>query len=98
MLFAMLQEQHNTQITSMEATNKANMDAMMECMNALVAAGGANKENIVPPGTTPMTGKKHHCPNCKKMVLHKAADCDKTNALTVGSRPSHRLDRDRGQR
>jgi hypothetical protein len=29
------------QITQMEAMNKANMDAMMEQMNALVAAGGA---------------------------------------------------------
>ena len=65
----------------MEATNKANMDAMMERMNALMAAG-ANKENVVPPGVTPPTGgpkrpraKKHQCPNCKKMVLHKAQDC-----------------------
>jgi len=81
MLFAMLQEQHDKQIASMEATNKANMDAMMERMNALVVAGH-NKENVVPPGTA-LTGggpkrpraKKHHCPNCKKMVLHKAMEC-----------------------
>ena len=65
----------------MEATNKANMDAMMERMNALVAAG-YNKENVIPPGATPTGGgpkrpraKKHHCPNCKKMVIHKATDC-----------------------
>jgi hypothetical protein len=72
MLFAMLQEQHNKQIAQMEATNKANMDAMLERMNALVAAV-ANKENTPPTGVTP--AKKHHCPNCKKMVLHKAQDC-----------------------
>jgi hypothetical protein len=30
MLFAMLQDQHKKQIAQMEATNKANMDAMME--------------------------------------------------------------------
>jgi hypothetical protein len=78
MLFAMLQEQHDKQIASMEATNKANMDAIMERMNALVAAG-YNKENVIPPGATPTGGgpkcpraKKHHCPNCKKMVIHKA--------------------------
>ena len=78
MLFAMLQEQHDKQIAKMEATNKANMDAMMERMNALVA----NKENTPPIGVTPAAGgpkrpraKKHHCPNCKKMVLHKAKDC-----------------------
>ncbi len=81
MLFAMLQEQHDKQIASMEATNKANMEAMMERMNALVAAG-YNKENVILPGTTPTSGgpkrpraKKHHCPNCKKMVIHKAKDC-----------------------
>jgi hypothetical protein len=81
MLFAMLQEQHEKHIATMEATNKANMDAMMERMNALVAAG-SNKENVVPPGTVPAGGgpkrprpKKHHCPNCKKMVIHKATDC-----------------------
>jgi hypothetical protein len=73
MLFAMLQEQHDKQIASMEATNKANMEAMMERMNALVAAG-YNKENVVPGGTTQTGGgpkrpraKKHHCPHCKKM-------------------------------
>ena len=81
MLFAMLQEQHEKQIASMEATNKANMEAMMERMNALVAAG-YNKENVVPGSTTQTGGgpkcpraKKHHCPNCKKMVIHKATDC-----------------------
>ena len=47
MLFAMLQEQHEKQIASMEATNKANMEAMMERMNALVSAGN-NKEHIAP--------------------------------------------------
>ena len=69
MLFAMLQEQHDKQIAQMEATNKANMDAMLERMNALVAAG-ANKENTPPTGATPAAGgpkrpraKKHHCPN-----------------------------------
>jgi hypothetical protein len=36
-LFAMLQEQHNRQITVMTATNKANMDIMMERMNTLVS-------------------------------------------------------------
>jgi predicted RNA-binding Zn-ribbon protein involved in translation (DUF1610 family) len=81
MLFAMLQEQHDKQIASMEATNKANMDAMMERMNAVVALG-YNKENVIPPGATSAGGgtkrpraKKHHCPNCKKMVIHKATDC-----------------------
>ncbi len=55
MLFAMLQDQHAKQIAQMEATNKTNMDAVMEQMNALVAAGGArqarqpNKKENTPP-------------------------------------------------
>ncbi len=39
-LFTMLQEQHNKQIVAMAAANKkANIDAMMERINALVAGG-----------------------------------------------------------
>ncbi len=38
-MFAMLQEQRNKQIAAMTATNKANMDAMMERMNAILAGG-----------------------------------------------------------
>jgi hypothetical protein len=60
MLFAMLQEQHNKQIAAMAATNKANMDAMMERMNALMAGRGGDrrtpaqqtdKENTPPAGS-----------------------------------------------
>jgi hypothetical protein len=56
MLFAMLQDQHTKQIAQMEATNKANMEAMMEKMNALVASNATrqthqpDKENIPPGG------------------------------------------------
>jgi hypothetical protein len=60
MLFAMLQEQHNKQMATMAASNKANMDAMMEWMNVLVAASGGrrsnNKENKPPTGNTTPTG------------------------------------------
>jgi hypothetical protein len=63
MLFAMLQEQHDKQIAAMTATNKANIDAMMERMNALVTGGGRKQpthqdkeitptvENILPTST-----------------------------------------------
>jgi hypothetical protein len=56
MLFTMLQEQHNKQIKAMAATNKANMDAMMERINAIMAGGGEkrttqqDKENTPPRG------------------------------------------------
>jgi hypothetical protein len=58
LLFSMLQEQHEKQMATMAASNKANMDTMMEKMNALVAAGGDrrtgnnDKENQPPAGAT----------------------------------------------
>jgi len=39
----MLQEQHDKQIAAMAATNKANMVAMMEWMNAIVAGRGGDR-------------------------------------------------------
>ncbi len=45
MLFAMLQEQHEKQMATMAASNKANIDAMMERMNTLVTAGGGRRSN-----------------------------------------------------
>ncbi len=55
MLFAMLQEKHNKQIMAMTATNKVNMDAMMERMNAILAGGGEKRtaqhdKDNPPPG------------------------------------------------
>ena len=76
MLFAMLQEQHDKQISAMAATNKANMEAMMEKINALVAgrnrrtpAQQPDKENLPPPGTN--IGHPVH-PDTKKPRKKKA--------------------------
>ena len=76
MHFAMLQEQHDKQIAAMAATNKANMEAMMEKMNALVAgrdrripAQQPDKENLPPPGTN--TGHPVN-PDTKKPRKKKA--------------------------
>jgi hypothetical protein len=44
MMFALLQEQHQLQIEAMAAANKATMEAMMECMNALVIAQGGKQK------------------------------------------------------
>ena len=96
LLFTMLQEQHEKQLATMAAANKANMDAMMEKMNALVTAGnGRNKENT-PPATTPTTTrggtagggdvvkkpkrKKTLCPNCKSFVFHSHDKCYELDA------------------
>jgi hypothetical protein len=61
MLFRMLQDQHAKQIAQMEETNKSNMDAMMEKMNALVAAGRARQAYQPDKVNTP-SGKKCHPP------------------------------------
>jgi hypothetical protein len=93
MLFAMLQEQHDKQIAAMTATNKANMDAMMERMNAMVAGKGndrrtiqiqqPDKENISPEDTNQPKKprkKKALCPHCKTFVLHKPENCNELEA------------------
>jgi hypothetical protein len=56
MLFAMLQEQHNRQIAAMTATNKANMDAMMERMNAVVTGGAGRRPTHQDKESTPTVG------------------------------------------
>jgi hypothetical protein len=88
MLFAMLQEQHNKQIAAMTATNKANMDAMMERMNAMVTGKGddrrkipsqqPDKENTPPDDTNQIKRPRKKmalCPHCKRWVLHKFENC-----------------------
>jgi hypothetical protein len=56
MLFAMLQEQHDRQIAAMTATNKANLDAMMERMSALVTGGAGRHPTHQDKESTPTVG------------------------------------------
>ncbi len=56
MLFPMLQEQHDRQIVAMTATNKANMDAMIEWMNALVTGGAGRCQTHQDKESTPTVG------------------------------------------
>ncbi len=58
-MFAMLQEQHDKQIAAMTATNKANMDAMMERMNAIMPGGRKKKTAQQDKENTPHGGNKH---------------------------------------
>ncbi len=96
LLFAMLQDQHAKQIGQMEATNKTNMDAMMEQMNAPVAARDVRVNT--PPGSNviPLGGgarakkprrKKALCPNCKCFVMHKPAYCFELEANKASCYP-----------
>ena len=91
MMFALLQEQHQSQLKAMAAANKAAMEAMMERMNALVTAQGgrkhdsaADKENERPMTNRgkeddikkgPTRRKKALCPHCKAFIYHKPEKC-----------------------
>ncbi len=96
MLFTMLHKQYDNQIAAMTATHKANMDALMERMNAILA-GGREKQTAqhdkdnTPPGRNrrPLTGmdqtkkprkQKALCPHCKTFVLHKPDNCTELEA------------------
>jgi hypothetical protein len=89
MMFALLQEQHRTQLDAMTAANQKAMEAMFERMNAIVAGNGSgqNKENANPGGNAnagtdagATKRKKKKCPHCGKTVFHKAADCYELDA------------------
>jgi hypothetical protein len=95
MLFAMLQEQHDKQIAAMTATNKANMDAMMERMNAILAGGGEtaqhDKDNTPPgqnrrplAGTGTGTDQPSNHEN-KRPSVPTAKRLSSTNQITVPS-------------
>jgi hypothetical protein len=79
MLFAMLQEHHDKQIMAMTATNKANMDAMIERINAIMAGGGEkrtaeqDKENTPPrQNRHPLVGTGMGTDQTKKSQKQKA--------------------------
>jgi hypothetical protein len=89
MMFALLQVQHKLQLEAMATANKATMDAMMECMNAILGGSGGrtskqNKENM-PPATNAIRGgdeeakkvkrKKKLCLHCNMFVFHKPNRC-----------------------
>ncbi len=90
MRFALLQEQHKTQLKLMVASNKQAMDLMFECMNALIVGHGkaADKVNAPPANSNSghafgsMKRNRKKCTNCGKHVFHKPEDCYelKTNA------------------
>ncbi len=79
MLFAMLHKQCDNQIVAMTATHKANMDALVERMNAILAGGGEkrtaqNDKDNTPPGRNrcPLTGTGTGTDQTKKPQKQKA--------------------------
>jgi hypothetical protein len=83
MMFALLQNQHKAQLKAMMAANKQEMDAMLECMNALIAGQGkaVNKVTATIPNSNTgqasntMNRKKKVCTNCGKLIFHKPQTC-----------------------
>jgi hypothetical protein len=79
MLFAMLHKQYDNQITAMTAMHKANMDALMERMNAILAGGrekqmAQNDKDNTPPGWNrcPLAGMGMGMDQTKKPPKQKA--------------------------
>ena len=94
MLFAMLQEQHSKQIAAMTAANKANMDAMMEKMNALVAGKGGDKHTT--PNQQP--DKENIAPeDDNKIQETKAADAPLHPLQSTSPSQTRQLSRARGE-
>jgi hypothetical protein len=64
-IFIMLQGQHDKQIAAMTATNKANMDVMIDRMNALVAGSGGDRRTPIqqPDKENTQTRGKYMPPN-----------------------------------
>ncbi len=83
-MFALLQEQHRTQLKAMATVNQKAMDAMFERMNAILTGTGKGQDkettppagNVNPGNSNGGTKRnKKKCPHCGKHVFHKPADC-----------------------
>ncbi len=79
MMFAVLQKQHKAQLELMVAATKQAMDAIFECMNALIAGQGKAADKVtatIPNSNTSHASsttnrKKKQWANCRKLVFHK---------------------------
>jgi hypothetical protein len=61
MMFALLQDQHKAHLKVMMAANKQAMEAMLECMNALITGQGKVRTRSLPQYPT-ATQVKHPTP------------------------------------
>ncbi len=78
-MIALLQELHKAQLEVMAAANKQAMDAMLECMNALIAGHGkaADKPTATIPNSN--TGQAPNTANCKNKVCAKCGSSFSTS-------------------
>ncbi len=89
-MFALLQEQHRSQLEAMAAANQKAMEAMFERMNAIIGGHdrAADKENMPPAegnagnSTGGMKRYCKQCSHCRKHVFHKSSNCYELEANT----------------
>jgi hypothetical protein len=89
-MFALLQEQHKTQLKAMATVNQKAMKAMFEQINAIVGSQckAVDKENMPPAAgnmgksTNGTKRNRKKCTHCRKHVFHKPSDCYKLKANT----------------
>jgi hypothetical protein len=79
MMFALLQEQHKAQLKVMAAANKQAMDAMLECMNALIAGQGKAVDKATAKIPNSNTGKASNTTNHGKKYARTAESLFSTN-------------------
>jgi hypothetical protein len=90
MMFALLQEQHKTQLKAMGTANQKAMEAMFKQINAIVGVQckAVGKENTSPAtsnmgkSTGGMKRNKKKCTHCGKYMFHKPSDCYELKANT----------------
>ncbi len=89
-MFALLQEQHKTQLEAMGMANQKAMEAMFKQINAIIGAQCkvVDKENTPPAtgntgkSTGGQRGTEKKCTHCGKYVFHKPSDCYELKANT----------------
>ena len=91
-MFALLQDQHKSQLEVMDAANKVTIDAMIGCMNTMLGGSGAKRSkrdktiHYLPPMPPPKRPtkrtkrKKKLCPHCNMFVCHKPGRCYEVKA------------------
>ncbi len=80
MMFALLQDQHKSQLEAIAVVNKVTMDEMMECMNTILGGGGGrrskgNKETPPPAANANRGGNEEAKKVKRKKNFAPTATC-----------------------
>ena len=74
-MFALLQDQHNSQLEAMAAANKVTMDAMMEHMIAILEGTGGRRSKWDTENTLPSTNANNGGNNKNRLIQLNSPYC-----------------------